>query len=162
MPGPDVNQAKPQRRRFLHSAIAVLALFSGVAAAEDGAALFAERCAPCHQPQGQGLDGRYPPLTHLEDWLATAEGRHYIARVVMHGFAGPITVGDQHYKGLMLTYRWRLKDPQIMAVLNYVAETLNAPQEGYVPFDLQLLGDIRAHKLPDAEVATLREQLPLR
>lgn len=137
------------------------ASFPGIAA-DNGAALFAERCAPCHQPQGQGLDGRYPPLTHLEDWLATEDGRHYIARVVMHGFAGPIEVGEQTYDGLMLTYRWRLKDPQIMAVLNYVAETLNTPPSGYVPFDLSLLGSIRAQKMPDAEVMALRNRLPAR
>jgi mono/diheme cytochrome c family protein len=157
-----MSAVERQRHRLSWSLALFVALFSGTAAAEDGAALFAERCAPCHQAQGQGLDGRYPPLTHLEPWLATADGRHYVARVVMHGFAGPITVGDQHYDGLMLTYRWRLKDPQIMAVLNYVAETLNTPQLGYVPFDLPLLGGIRAQKLPDAEVAALRERLPPR
>lgn len=162
MPETAPNVATRSNRRHRTCAVLLAASFAGTATAEDGAALFAERCAPCHQAQGQGLDGRYPPLTRLEPWLAREDGRHYIARVVMHGLAGPITVGDQTYDGLMLTYRWRLKDPQIMAVLNYIAESLNAPQPGYVPFDLSLLGGIRAQKLPDAAVMTLRNQLPAR
>jgi mono/diheme cytochrome c family protein len=133
-----------------------------VAAAEDGKSLFAERCASCHQAQGQGLPGRYPPLTQLEEWLATPEGRHYVARVVMHGFAGPIEVGGEAYDGLMLTYRWRLKDPQITAVLRYLAESLNSPRPGYEPYSEQQITAIRAVKMPDAEVRAIRDALPAR
>lgn len=141
---------------------ALIAALPRISAAEDGAALFAARCAPCHQAQGQGLPGRYPPLTGLDEWLATPQGRHYVARVVMHGFAGPIKVGDDIYDGLMLTYRWRLQDPQITAVLRYVAESLNTPRPGYESYSEPQIAAIRAVKMPDAEVRAIRDALPAR
>jgi mono/diheme cytochrome c family protein len=150
-----------KQNRFLTAGL-IAALAPLASPAEDGKALFAARCASCHQEQGQGLPGRYPPLTHLDPWLATAEGRHYLARVVVHGFAGPIQVGGQTYDGLMLTYRWRLKDPEIAAVLRYIAESLNTPQPGYEPFSEQQIAGIRAVKMRDTEVHAMRNTLPPR
>ncbi|WP_165797296.1 c-type cytochrome [Solimonas fluminis] len=132
------------------------------AMAADGAALYAERCAVCHQAQGQGIEGHAPPLTGMEAWLATGEGRSYIARAVVHGLAGPITVRGQPYSALMLTFRWRLQDEQLVAVLGYVAETLNHPAAGYRPIDLETLRAARAASGRDADTLALRAQLPAR
>ena len=139
----------------------VLMVPTGTMAA-DGAALYAQRCAGCHQAQGQGLAGRYPPLTGMEAWLATDAGRTYITRVVVQGLAGPIVVGGQTYNALMLTFRRRMQDGDLVEVLRYVAETLNRPGPGYEPITLSTLSAARAASRRDADSLALRAQLPAR
>jgi len=141
----------------------VMALMQAPAAAGDaGAALYAQRCALCHQPHGEGLSGRYPPLTGLQDWLGTEDGRAYLSRVVVNGLKGPIRVGDQTYDALMWTFKKRLKDPELVAVLRYVAETLNAPPPTYQPFEPATITAARAASGRDADMLALRAQLPSR
>lgn len=137
-------------------------LCPGLAKAADGAALYAQRCAGCHQEQGQGLATQYPPLTGMESWFASDEGRRYIARVVVHGLTGPIVVRGQTYNALMLTFRRRLQDEDLIAVLRYVAETLNHPIPGYVPMTPEMLLAARASSGLDADNLALRAQLPAR
>jgi mono/diheme cytochrome c family protein len=141
--------------------LAVWIVFPSVFAA-DGASVYKSRCAMCHQAQGEGLAGRYPPLTGLQDWLGAEVGREYLSRVVVNGLKGPITVGDQHYDALMWTFKKRLKDPELVAVLRYVAETLNAPPPTYQPFDVAVITAARAASGRDADMLALRAQLPPR
>lgn len=146
---------------MIRRCVLVLSLISPCAAmAADGAALFAQRCVICHQAQGQGIPDHVPPLTGMEAWLATEQGRAYIARVVVHGVVGPITVQAKPYNALMLTFRARMQDPDLVAVLNYVAETLNHPVDGYQPFTLETLSAARAAPGRDADTLALRAQLP--
>ena len=144
-----------------HLAVLLL-LLPWTARAADGAALFAQRCAACHLAQGQGYPGHSPPLTGMEAWLVTEAGRSYIARVVVHGLAGPIVVRGETYNELMLTFRWRMNDSDLVAVLGYVAETLNHPGAGYAPITLETLTAARAASPRDADVLALRAQLPAR
>ena len=130
--------------------------------AADGAALYKAKCALCHQAQGQGVDGRYPPLTGLEGWLATPLGREYLSRVVVNGLYGPITVVGQHYNALMWTFKGRLKDPQLVAVLRYVAESINTAPEGYQAFDSGAISAARAASGSDKDMLALRARLPPR
>jgi mono/diheme cytochrome c family protein len=46
-------------------ALSVALILAGPSCAEplDGAALFKQNCAACHQPQGQGVPGAFPALT---------------------------------------------------------------------------------------------------
>ncbi|AXQ28303.1 cytochrome c [Solimonas sp. K1W22B-7] len=152
----------PVLSAMLRHLSALLLLLPWPAIAADGAALYAQRCAVCHQTQGQGIAGHAPPLTGMEQWLATEEGRTYIARVVIHGLAGPITVRGQPYSDLMLTFRWRLQDDDLVAVLRYVAETLNEPAAGYKPISLETLSAARAASGRDVDSLALRARLPER
>lgn len=147
---------------MLRHLTALLLMLPWPAMAADGAALYAQRCAVCHLAQGQGIAGHAPPLTGMEAWLATEKGRSYIARVVVHGLAGPITVRGQAYSALMLTFRWRLPDEDLVAVLGYVAETLNQPAAGYQPISLETLKAARAASGRDVDSLALRAQLPER
>lgn len=142
--------------------IALLLVLPWSAMAADGAALYAQRCAVCHQAQGQGIAGHAPPLTGMEAWLATEQGRRYIARAVVHGLAGEIKVQGQSYSALMLTFRWRLGDEDLAAVLRHVAETINQPAPGYEPISLEVLSAARAASGRDVDTLALRAQLPER
>lgn len=83
----------------------------------DGAAVFAARCAACHQASGQGVPGVFPPLAGSE-WVQGDEAR--LAKILLHGVQGPITVKGTRYDGAMPGFKSQLDDASIAAVATYV------------------------------------------
>lgn len=79
-----------------------------------------QRCATCHQPDGKGLPGTYPPLTGSE--YVTASNPAVPIRVVLHGLQGPITVAGTQYNSIMPAYGTgvEMSDEEVAAVLTYV------------------------------------------
>ena len=80
---------------------------AGAAHAEppDGAMIFKQNCAACHQPQGQGVPGAFPALagnTFVQGDPQT------VAKVLLNG------------RGCMPNFREVLSNDQIAAVLSYV------------------------------------------
>ncbi|WP_347240401.1 cytochrome c [Thermus sp.] len=88
-------------------------------AQSPGAKLFSAHCQSCHQAQGQGLPGAFPPLTHLDKLVQAKGGREYLIRVVLYGLQGPLTVKGKTYNGVMPTFR-QLKDQEVADLLNHV------------------------------------------
>lgn len=86
-------------------------------AAIDGAALYATRCAACHQASGAGLPGVFPPLAGSE-WVLGKDTT--LARIVLHGISGPLTVRGGSYNGAMPSFQGQLQDAEIAAVLSHV------------------------------------------
>jgi mono/diheme cytochrome c family protein len=84
-----------------------------------GARIFSANCQTCHQANGQGLPGAFPPLTHLDKVVQAKGGREYLVRVVLYGLQGPLTVEGKTYNGVMPPFR-QLKDQEVADVLNYV------------------------------------------
>lgn len=105
---------------------ALLLLGAGPAvAAPDGAALYADNCAMCHQPNGEGGAGLAPPLAkRLAPLAGSAEGQAYLAHVVIGGMAGRITVGGAPFIGAMPSFA-RLDDASLAAVLTHVLRAFN-------------------------------------
>ena len=97
----------------------VLALVACAARAQtpDGAALFQQQCAVCHQPLGQGLPGQFPPLARNRDIFL---GEDFPLRVVLLGLSGRIAVNGQAIDSVMPPLGNALTDAQIAAVVNYV------------------------------------------
>src|SRR5688572_26266794 len=65
---------------------------------ERGSALFAAKCALCHQINGTGVPPVYPPLAK-SDWMMANRVR--TIRVLCEGLEGPITVNGQRYTNVM-------------------------------------------------------------
>jgi mono/diheme cytochrome c family protein len=82
----------------------------------EGRELYATICAACHQPTGFGVDGVAPPLFDSE-WVLGSEER--LARIVLHGMAGKVTVGKRTYD-LQMPPLESLSDVQIAGVLTYI------------------------------------------
>ncbi|CAN5307004.1 GDSL-type esterase/lipase family protein [soil metagenome] len=79
-------------------------------------------CATCHQPDGQGLEGIYPPVSETE-W-ATGDPERLI-KITLKGLWGPIEVKGTTYdpsQGVppMTPFGGILDDGEIAAVLSYV------------------------------------------
>jgi len=84
---------------------------------DTGKTLFAAVCAACHQATGRGLDGLAPPLLDSE-WVLGSPER--IARIVLHGVRGPITVFGRVHTGDMPAFGGALDDQQISSILTYL------------------------------------------
>ncbi len=83
----------------------------------DGAAIYGTRCASCHQADGKGIPGTFPPLAG-SPWLV---GEASVPlRIVTGGLQGPIDVLGATYQGVMPAFGSQLSDAEIAAVLTHV------------------------------------------
>ena len=82
---------------------------------EVGGRIFAANCVACHQAEGQGIPGVFPPLAG-SDFLMSDPTR--AAGVVLNGLSGPIEVNGVTYNGVMPGVK--LTDEQVANVLTYV------------------------------------------
>ncbi|MBM3879111.1 MAG: cytochrome c [Verrucomicrobia bacterium] len=83
----------------------------------QGRRIYTIYCVACHQPNGRGLPGQFPPLAE-SDWVNTA-GPNRLIRIVLNGLTGPITVNGTEYNNVMLPWRDQLSDADIAAVLTF-------------------------------------------
>jgi nitrite reductase (NO-forming) len=81
-----------------------------------GKATFGRICAACHQQQGQGIPGTFPPLAK-SDYLASAAKATVIGHV-LHGLQGPVTVNGTTYNGQMPPMQF-LTDEEIAGALSF-------------------------------------------
>src|ERR1700746_2761017 len=82
-----------------------------------GKALFSANCITCHQANGEGLPGRYPPLAGSEIVLGPAVN-HTIA-IVLKGLQGPVTVKGQAFNNAMQPWEDQYSDQQLASILTY-------------------------------------------
>jgi mono/diheme cytochrome c family protein len=86
----------------------------------DGAQVYASVCAACHQPNGQGVPGVFPPLEGSEWLLKDPETP---IRIVLHGLHGAIEVKGMTYNNVMPEWGSKLSNEEIAAVLTYVRKS---------------------------------------
>jgi mono/diheme cytochrome c family protein len=101
-------------------------------------------CNTCHQPNGMGVPGAFPPLVASE-WVTGSEER--VIRIVLHGLVGPIKVKGADYNSAMPAfgrvagsgYNWT--DDKVAAVLTYIRQEWGnqAP-----PISTEKVAEIRA------------------
>lgn len=84
----------------------------------QGRRVYSTYCSACHQPNGRGVAGQFPPLAG-SDWV-NGVGPNRMIRIVLDGLQGPITVNGQSFNNVMLPWRDQLSDEDIAAVLTFV------------------------------------------
>jgi mono/diheme cytochrome c family protein len=93
---------------------------------EVGQKIFKERCVLCHQEDAHGAAGVAPSLVGtLAPYLTSAEGKHYLAQILVSGMIGPIDTEGHRFNGMMPSFRAELSDADIAAIINYVLGTFN-------------------------------------
>jgi len=125
-------------------------------AQDDGQGLFAEVCAACHQGDGRGVPGVYPPLADsIGRFVSVPEGRAYLARVLVYGMFGPIRVEERPYNGLMPPPAFR--DAEIAEVLNYALTELSGEQlpRDFAPFTAE---GVAGYHEPIARPSEMRKE----
>jgi mono/diheme cytochrome c family protein len=90
------------------------------AAPTPGAGVYNQYCAVCHQSDGKGTPGVFPPLAGSPVVMGDP---HYLARLVLYGLGGRIAVGGQTYSGNMAGLGKNMNDAQIAQALTYIRST---------------------------------------
>ncbi len=87
--------------------------------AANGAKVYARPglCGTCHQANGAGIPGAFPPLAGSE-WVTG--GVPALIRMVVHGIEGEITVSGTTYNAVMPAQGGQLSDQEIADVLTYI------------------------------------------
>jgi len=83
---------------------------------DRGKKVFAANCQTCHQANGQGIPGQYPPLAGSE---FTTGGSRRPAMIVMKGLQGPVKVKGQQYGSAVMQPWESLGDQKVADVLTY-------------------------------------------
>lgn len=86
---------------------------------KEGRKIYQATCMACHQVNGQGLPGAFPPLAQSA-WVE--KNPAMLARIVLHGLYGPITVNETEFNSVMAPLGAVLSDEQIALVLTYVRQ----------------------------------------
>jgi mono/diheme cytochrome c family protein len=97
--------------------IGLAALADSASAQAAGARIYGTVCGACHQAQGTGVHGMFPPLAGSE-WVTGPEAR--LVRIIMHGVTGDIEVNKEIYSSTMPPFGSALSDGDIAAVASYI------------------------------------------
>ena len=120
--------------------------------AAKGEALYLVSCGACHQSNGQGLEGIAPPLAGTR-WASESEER--LARIVLHGLRGSITVADKEYN-LEMPALGFFNDQDIAAILTYIRAAWGKPAESVSE---ETIGKIRTQTRERIDSWTVEELL---
>jgi len=102
------------------------------AAGGDGRAVFMRTCVTCHQQNGNGIQGAFPPLAENP---VVAGDKARLIRLVLHGLSGPVTVKGQHYNNVMPPWK-SLNDADLAAVLTYVRSNFGNAADAVMPAEV--------------------------
>jgi mono/diheme cytochrome c family protein len=83
---------------------------------KNGELIYQRHCQVCHQANGQGVPGYYPPIIGTK---SSSGDKGYLIKVLMYGLSGEVTIEGKKYNSVMSNFRM-LSDKEIADVLNYV------------------------------------------
>ncbi len=90
---------------------------------ERGRELYDQHCVACHQAEGQGLPGAFPPLAD-SDYLD--QGAMVAVEAVINGLSGPITVNGVEYNAVMPALAY-LSDSDVADIVTFVMNSWDNP-----------------------------------
>ena len=86
-----------------------------------GQEIYKKYCLSCHQANGKGVSGMYPPLASNPNLKLSNDSLIFI---VLRGKAGKIQVNGNDYVGIMAPHNY-LSDEQVSNVLNFLLNGMN-------------------------------------
>lgn len=105
-----------------------------------GESTFVGTCSACHQRDGRGLPGVFPPLAESDFLMADADRS---IRIVLQGLSGPVTVNGQRYDSVMPGFG-SFTDHEVADVLTFIRSSMGNEGE----------------PITDEQVARIRASLP--
>ena len=94
----------------------------------DGKVIYTKTCVACHQAQGQGMEGAFPPLAK-SDFLNADVDR--AIDIVLHGKQGEVIVNGKKYNSVMTPQP--LSVQEVADVLTYVYNTWDNSKKVVTP-----------------------------
>lgn len=96
-----------------------------------GKEIYATYCMSCHQEQGEGIDGIYPPVAK-SDYLMADKNRSIIQ--TLNGVSGEMTVNGKVYTMEMMGID--LSAEETSDVLNYIRNSFGNKGEAITPSEV--------------------------
>jgi mono/diheme cytochrome c family protein len=90
---------------------------AGGASAAAGSKVYTTNCSSCHQANGKGQPGVFPPLAGNAVVTGPADK---VIHIVKNGLSGKITVNGATYNGQMPAWKGTLSDSDIASVITYI------------------------------------------
>ena len=116
-------------------------------------------CNTCHQPNGQGISGAFPPLAGSE-WMDGDTDR--LIKVVLRGLVGEIVVKGEPYNSIMAPLAPWLKDEEIADVLTYVRNAWGNRGTEVTPEQVRALREATKDQILHYQVADILKAHPLK
>jgi len=139
------------------------ALIADLGPAGRGKKIYSANCATCHQANGIGVAGQYPPLAQSE-WVLGGTKR--LGMILLKGLEGPMTVkGVAYGSAVMQPWEKTLTDAKIADVLTYIrSEWGNAASpvapEGIAALRKEIAGQTASYREPDLKAVPDDAMLP--
>lgn len=99
-----------------------------------GKMVYTQNCAACHQNDGAGLKGAFPPLAK-SDYLMADKKR--AVETVINGLEGKITVNGEEYNGVMPALG--LDDEDVANVVTYIRNSFGNSSDEVKPSEVKAL-----------------------
>ncbi len=101
-------------------------------------------CGICHQSNGKGASGRFPPLAGT-DWVTGDKER--LIGILLKGMEGNIVVNGESYNQAMPQHSF-LSDEDAASVLTYIRQSFGNEASAVIPDEVKA---VRAKLLPETE-----------
>lgn len=99
---------------------------------EEGIDIYQKYCLSCHQVDGSGVPGMYPPL-QKSDWVNG--DKKIIISIVLKGMKGDIIVNGETYTQVMPSQA-NLTDEQIARVLTFIRHNFENKADSIYPYEV--------------------------
>ncbi|MGZ3649559.1 MAG: copper-containing nitrite reductase [Bdellovibrionota bacterium] len=105
----------------------------------DGKDIFEKNCAMCHQAQGQGLEGVFPPLAKSDflKRITDRTNRQEWLHLILTGKQGKITVNGKEYNGSMTPAGAGLSDEELATLMTFVANSWGNKARPFTPEEIK-------------------------
>ena len=126
---------------------------------DRGAKVYRNQCAQCHQADGNGVLGVYPPLV-ASNWVTGHP--QVVSRILINGLNGPIVVKGSNYNGNMPAFGssgLALSDKDIAGVITYIRQEWGNSASDVTVATIAEYSDLYAGRSVPWQAADLREGL---
>jgi mono/diheme cytochrome c family protein len=101
-----------------------------------GELLYLKYCMACHQTDGSGVPGMYPPLKNSP--TVNSGNKEDFIKVLLNGMRGPIEIHGKKYNQQMPSQNF-LSDEELAQIINYVSGTFENKGSKVSPEDVKKL-----------------------
>ena len=126
---------------------------------DRGAKVYRNQCAQCHQADGNGVLGVYPPLV-ASNWVTGHP--QVVSRILINGLNGPIVVNGSNYNGNMPAFGssgLALSDKDIAGVITYKRQEWGNSASEVTEATIAEYSDLYAGRSVPWQAADLKEGL---
>ena len=130
-----------------------------IALFDRGAKVYRNQCAQCHQADGNGVLGVYPPLV-ASNWVTGHP--QVVSRILINGLNGPILVNGSNYNGNMPAFGssgLALSDKDIAGVITYIRQEWGNSASEVTEATIAEYSDLYAGRSVPWQAADLKEGL---